>query len=671
MFALIGHPLPLYTPYRPTTPTLTSEIRAASSSTTDHAPSLTNKTNTNREIPLEKESIQVSVPTPDVTLKAEECGLHHQSSSMVKNIKKLVTGDTSSSGSGSSKVSLAFAGKQFTIGGKQSAPGEKSPSSTSSTSTISSLVIGRRRPLSSRLSPSSRPDSMSATDSAKVKDPIDLDDYTYIDTDPSVIQVDILGRSVVAAPGGKKFRPPLWWTRERCWMHRQLSVMQGTSCVVTNLTTDANAQPDTSHALDINSLEFPSERLLSKLTPEFRTVAEEIHCSATVDLVGKTYSGSCELIPSGEHNYDFQFTLPRSCPCSFSAARGSVEYRISAVMQHSDGLRQQVAHGFRVIRDLIIDRNADIPSTYACPPISRNFVSSFDLFTSNEDMSPLINLVKQRAGCDPVNEPNKKWDSSERNVHRPRQSLWTVESNLKRPHLHNWIFCGKRPVRASSLSSLCCNRPGVDQKYHTSIEARRLSKPGETTKLICDDEAIHFTLKPTTWKQYVHQWFTRPRSSTSKNNMIRKLVRISRCTDNTYLLPSSWISRSYTSSYGSHPSAALGSQTGYAVSCRFALILAPSTDLVSPDNFQWCALFSGPCSRRSKRMWSPLARAFVSYFLEDCFHKRTDGIERYTSRAWWRSIVKQPYRIFLVLRQVAGSSGCTHTVPPDLSEHRG
>ncbi|TPP64162.1 hypothetical protein FGIG_10918 [Fasciola gigantica] len=493
-----------------------------------------------------------------------------------------------------------------------------------------------------------------------------------------VVRAEILGRTVIAAPCKKKFRSPKWWTRERRWIQNKLFWMQGTGCVVTDLTTDAH-RLEQNAALDLNTLKFPSEIVLSKLLPEFRTVGEEIHCSAVVELVGRTSPGSCETILSGEHNFHFRFLLSQMCPCTFSAARGSVEYRIRAVVQHSDGYIQQTIHGFRVIRESLLDRTCDIRSTFACPPTSRSFVSSFDLFTSNEDMTPLISLVKQRTGCSPLSNMNNlnRMDCGV----RPRSpSLWTVESDHKSRDLYSWQFSRKGRIREPK--TWCCPRPRTIEYCHACVQARHLSNPevirGTNTTDNSAEEQTQYELKSITWRRRICLWFTRSVfPSASKTAGSRRTVRLSRCIDNACILPSSWISRAYTSGYGSYPNTALGTQSGYAVSCRlsvsqrqlvpgetltarltlfvedpFALVLAPNAGSIGPDGFHWCALFRGPCSRQSRRLWSPLARAFVSYFLEDSYHKRLTGVERYASRVWWRGIVKQPYRIFLVLRQM-------------------
>ncbi|THD23949.1 RhoGAP [Fasciola hepatica] len=199
--ALIGHPLPLYTPYRPTTPTMPTDTRTSTISVGSESQSSSSQARTidAPDPSMDKNSIHIPVPVSDVTLKADDTNtltaLHQQPSSTVRNIKKHVatsdttsastTNTTTSSGiGGSGKVSLGFVGKQLTLVGKQLMPGEKSTaSSTPSSCIISNLVIGRRRPMGLRLSPSSRQEP--ASDSTKIKDPIDLDDYTYIDTDPS------------------------------------------------------------------------------------------------------------------------------------------------------------------------------------------------------------------------------------------------------------------------------------------------------------------------------------------------------------------------------------------------------------------------------------------------------------------------------------------------------
>lgn len=293
-------------------------------------------------------------------------------------------------------------------------------------------------------------------------------------------------------------------------------------------------------------------------------------------------------------------------------------------------------------------------------------------------MTPLINLVKLRAGC---------YDSPRRFKRvncdvRPRSSsLWTVESDPRSHETYRWQFT--RKGRNAEHSGWSCPRPLAVEYCHTCVDARRLSNPENLVRKSTDsrkslEEETKLKLKPLTWRKRICRVVSRSYLlESSKIKEDKSTVRLSRCIDSSRILPSSWISRAYTSGYGSYPNTAPAMQSGYAISCRltvsqrqvvpgetvtarltlfvedpFALVLATTAGSIGSDNFQWCALFNGPCSKQSRRMWSPLARAFVSYFLEDSYKRQVNGADRYVSSVWWKSVIKRPYRIFLVLRQV-------------------
>ncbi|KAF8571617.1 hypothetical protein P879_04282, partial [Paragonimus westermani] len=163
-------------------------------------------------------------------------------------------------------------------------------------------------------------------------------------------------------------------------------------------------------------------------------------------------------------------------------------------------------------------------------------------------------------------------------------------------------------------------------------------------------------------------------------------AKIHHCSDNPYLLPATWLSRNHTADFGNYPCSNLGAQTGYAVSCRlttsssqlvpgesltarltllvedpFALILLPVSPQ-HPCNLRWCARYSGVHANSSSRFWSPLAKAFVSYFLEDSVEKETKISGQQSQRIWWNGACKQPYRIFIVLRQLVTYKDWTNHV---------
>ncbi|KAF5403209.1 hypothetical protein PHET_03364, partial [Paragonimus heterotremus] len=114
------------------------------------------------------------------------------SSLVVKNFRKFVSGGTSSqpgsSGTTSSinpKGILGSTGRQFTVSSKYVSD---KPSTTTTIptgqNTLSNLVIGRRRPIA-RLNTVTTHQTHLTEDSGDARSPVDLEDYSYIDTDPS------------------------------------------------------------------------------------------------------------------------------------------------------------------------------------------------------------------------------------------------------------------------------------------------------------------------------------------------------------------------------------------------------------------------------------------------------------------------------------------------------
>ncbi|KAF8561756.1 hypothetical protein P879_02333 [Paragonimus westermani] len=114
------------------------------------------------------------------------------SSLVVKNLRKFVSGGASSqpasSGTASSispKGFLGSTGRQFTVSSKHMS--DKSSTVTTiptGQNTLSNLVIGRRRPIT-RLNTVTTHQTHSTEDSGDGRSPVDLEDYSYIDTDPS------------------------------------------------------------------------------------------------------------------------------------------------------------------------------------------------------------------------------------------------------------------------------------------------------------------------------------------------------------------------------------------------------------------------------------------------------------------------------------------------------
>ncbi|TGZ74269.1 hypothetical protein CRM22_001012 [Opisthorchis felineus] len=178
--ALIGNPLPLYTPYRGTAaPTQfvakEHEVAKFNDSETNASKAVVASEVTEIETPYPTGHTSV-VPSSTQSVSTENATepTMSPSNSVVRNLKKLVPqpSTTSKRTFGVSSIQLNLA----TTFGKHTG-GEKTTSASTSgaPSSLSGLVIGRRRAGTTKTS--------DTADRSDNKGQTDLDDYTYIDTD--------------------------------------------------------------------------------------------------------------------------------------------------------------------------------------------------------------------------------------------------------------------------------------------------------------------------------------------------------------------------------------------------------------------------------------------------------------------------------------------------------
>ncbi|KAF7261567.1 hypothetical protein EG68_00820 [Paragonimus skrjabini miyazakii] len=422
-------------------------------------------------------------------------------------------------------------------------------------------------------------------------------------------------------------------------------------------------------------LRMKSSDAYGRAKPMFHTVNEEVHCSSSVTLVGNDLPGSCEALVTGEHFFPFRIHLSASCPCSFTSTRGSVEFRLKAILQLATGERRRTTEGFMVIRDLILGSQPEICSALSCPPTSRNFISNFDFLKTGGSTCQLVNMVQQQT--DQFNNTESSSSESDQDisiedtgqpyVSRRKQLTCGSDGGNKSCVLRKWLG---RLLRGSLTD---VNKPGAKriQQQPIGVTQPPIDRHSSKNNTGQEVEQMSFATK-------FRRLFTRSHANSSTfSELQNSSVKIHRCSDNPYLLPATWLSRSHTTDFGNYPCSNLGAQTGYAVSCRltvsggqlvpgesltarltllvedpFALILLPISSQ-RPCDLHWCARYSGVHANCSSRFWSPLAKAFVSYFLEDCMEKETRMSSQQSQRIWWNGACKQPYRIFIVLRQAS------------------
>ncbi|KAF5401737.1 hypothetical protein PHET_05060 [Paragonimus heterotremus] len=398
----------------------------------------------------------------------------------------------------------------------------------------------------------------------------------------------------------------------------------------------------------------------------------------------KNLPGSCEAVVTGEHLFPFRIHLPASSPCSFTSTRGSVEFRLKTVLQLATGERRRTTQGFTVIRDLILGSQPEICNSLSCPPTSRNFISNFDFLKTGGSTSHLVNMVHQQT--DLFNNTESSSSESDQDTSTvdtvppyvsPRRQLTCGNDGSDKPCvLRRWLG---RWFRGSftDVNKLGAKRIQQQPVGVTQPPNDRHSSQNRTRQEV---EQRSFTTK-------FKRLFTRSHANSSTvSELQNQSVKIHHSSDNPYLLPATWLSRSHTADFGNYPCSNLGAQTGYAVSCRltasgsqlvpgesltarltllvedpFALILLPISPY-RPCDLHWCARYSGAHANCSSRFWSPLAKAFVSYFLEDSMQKETRISSQQSQRIWWNGACKQPYRIFIVLRQLVTYKDWTNHV---------
>ncbi|CAH8592234.1 unnamed protein product [Schistosoma turkestanicum] len=505
-----------------------------------------------------------------------------------------------------------------------------------------------------------------------------------------ILQIELLGRGVVVAPQTKIFSSKNFikgWTKERKALQRNFSSYQGVGCVISGIHGPVDPE------ILQTRLKCKSMKGFDKLIPAFQTVNEEIYCFMNSTLIGRGIPGSCELVFTGKRYYPFEFELPSACPCSFVGSRGSIEYRLRVNLLLTNGEQLCMDKGLKVLRKTIINEVTVVPSTLACPPITRNYVSSFDQFISSGN-----NTVK----CTTLSRTNSRL------------------SNLHKNEFENILYeydnsNHKLTEKNSLLDSTCTNEYIPDRLSFLGQSAHSNTDLDDTTKLtkysssFCLDDSHQSnpylnSMQSTDNKNQtqndennrIHQSMqSMSKLHFNRTNKMKKgfykspsktTLTVQRCSDNPYPLPSTWISQSYGSVYATYPRTCLGAQTGYPISCRltvsqrqlnpgnrltaclsllvedpFALLLTPSLNGL-PNDLNWCAKFKANISSCRKNLWSPLARAFVSYYLEDCIRQKLRYENPRRNSAWWSGFLKKPHRIFLVLRQVISYRDWTHHV---------
>ncbi|CAH8621171.1 unnamed protein product [Heterobilharzia americana] len=480
-----------------------------------------------------------------------------------------------------------------------------------------------------------------------------------------ILQIELLGRAVVVAPKNLTLSKGCTkgWTKERKSLQENFTSYEGVGCIVSGI----NGPVDPEVLQD--RLKCKSMKGFDKLMPAFQTVNEEIYCSVNSILIGGAVSGNCELVLAGKRYYPFEFELPEVCPCSFVGSRGSVEYRLRVYLLLSNGDQLCVDRGLRVIRKMTVNKTMLIPGTLACPPISRNYMSSFDEFTSTGSKVMFTNISKKQSKLSRVFKNDtesilNEYDNSDQQLIEKSSLLTsTYASEYITDRLSSFLPSAYSNVDLNDTTKLmkypmgsCLNGSPQDDTQHRMTENKEIFSVKSLCKLPSD--------------------LTKKARNVLLNSSHKTTLTLQRCSDNPFPLPSSWLSRPCGLGYGTYPRTCFGAQTGYPISCRltvsqrqlfpgsrltaclnlliedpFALLLAPSLNNNSYD-LNWCAKFSTKTKSYKKDLWSPLARAFVSYYLEDRMRQTFNDEGKEVNELCWSGFNKQLHRIFLILRQV-------------------
>ncbi|XP_047506203.1 arrestin domain-containing protein 1-like [Pieris napi] len=99
--------------------------------------------------------------------------------------------------------------------------------------------------------------------------------------------------------------------------------------------------------------------------------------------------GGPTTLPAGSHSFKFSYQIPPSAPSSFKGSKGSINYRVVAVMEHQDMKRDELSSDFEVVAPLDLNTVEDIKK-----PIVLEFedVSSCNCFCQDSVISVKIVL---------------------------------------------------------------------------------------------------------------------------------------------------------------------------------------------------------------------------------------------------------------------------------------
>nr|CAH8868104.1 unnamed protein product [Trichobilharzia regenti] len=333
------------------------------------------------------------------------------------------------------------------------------------------------------------------------------------------------------------------------------------------------------------------------------------------------------------------------------------------------------------------------PGTLACPPISRNYISSFDQFTSTGHTVKFSNLSGSQSKLFNVskNDAENILDEYDNGDQQLTEKCSILASTYTSDYITDHLSSSYGPSAYSNAdlndtSKLMKNSIGSclnEPKENNNPCFASVFSPQDDNQYTITERRDNCSIK--TGSRFSVNLTSKTKTA-MLNSSHKTTLTVQRCSDNPYPLPSSWLSHPYGLGYGSYPRTCLGAQTGYPISCRltvsqrqlnpgsrltacltllvedpFALLLAPSLNTNSHD-LNWCAKFSANTKSGTKSLWSPLARAFVSYYLEDSVRQNFGYAKKELNRIWWSRFIKQPQRIFLILRQITTYRDWTNCV---------
>ncbi|CAH8431520.1 unnamed protein product [Dicrocoelium dendriticum] len=391
---------------------------------------------------------------------------------------------------------------------------------------------------------------------------------------------------------------------------------------------------------------------LRRLQSTFVIVNEEIICRHLVTLFGGNVDSTnlWESALVGEHSYPFEFHLPASCPSTFTGSRGSVEFSLRACLHLINGKKIQAIQGFVVVREVVIGKEKDILSTLSCPPISRRFINEFNYLKGDSTATQPYS-----DNCGQLDSDNL---CSEENLARYADS--TNCSKTITPFATNQAQKTSKLFRSASQSFRSKKPRNVNM-----TNAERIRKPCGTTELSMGTTGNG---NPNGICRKLQQMLADKSSSTTRTPKLG----VNKCIRPHYQPHSVWIPQNQLSTFECHPFSGSECPTRDVICCRLTISqrqVIPGDSLVARlalvmndplwswssrrgRNKSWTTTYHNSLPHQLTGSWSPLARAFISFFVENQLKQSQGDMAGASFGRQRKRNMKPRYRIYLALRQL-------------------